>query len=158
MTTEASLAVADDPTSRSVQDSGFKSRQASQIVGGEERYTLKQWRDDLRNELDCEWEDESTREAHFVICASILYLGVCLIDYPKVKEAFLQIHSEFNKNKEGKKLAGTLIRDIRKEYRAFEELLIAIVMRKIVDFVKLGLPEDAALDATNRWLREEMDA
>jgi hypothetical protein len=157
MTTEASLAVVDNPTAKSTEDSGFKKGRSSRIIGGEERYTLKQWREDLRKEIDCEWEDESTREAHFAVCASILYLGVCLIDHPKVKGAFLQINPVFNKDKEARKLAATLIRDIRKDYRDFEELLIAIVMRKIVDFVKLGLREDAAINATNRWLREEMD-
>ena len=157
MTTEASLAAVDNLTTMPVEDSGFKSRRASRIVGGEERCTLKQWREDLRKELDCENQNEKIQESYFKICAGILYIGVCLIDYPKVKEVFLQINPGFNKDKEARKLAATLIRDIRKDYREFEEVLTAIFMRKYIDFIKRGLSEEAALDATNRWLREEAE-
>jgi hypothetical protein len=155
-TPKANLAVVDELSGNPVEDSGFKCGRASRILDGAEQCSLKQWRDDLRKELDCEGEDEKTQEAHFIVCARILYLGVCLIDYPKVKDAFLKIYPGFNEDKEAKTLAATLIRDIRKDYREFEEILLAIIMRKIIDFVKRGLSEEAALDATNRWLREEM--
>jgi hypothetical protein len=139
-----------------IENSAFKCEQANRILDGVEHYSLKQWREDLRKELDCEGEDEKTREAHFMVCAGILYIGVCLIDYPKVKDAFLNIYPEFNKDKEGKKLASNLIRDTRREYKDFEELLIAIIMRKYIEFIKRGLSKGTALGATDRWLREEI--
>jgi hypothetical protein len=110
----------------------------------------------LRKEIDFEGEDEKTQEAHFMVCAGILYLGVCLIDYPKVKEAFLKIYPGFNKDKEGRKLAGELIRDTWKSFRNFEEILIAIVLRKVIDFCLCGLSEETASNLAGRWLQEEI--
>lgn len=156
MTAEASLGVIDEPAVEPIEDSAFQCERANRILDGEERCSLKQWREDLRKELDSESEDEKAPETYFMICAGILYLGVCLIDYPKVKDAFLKIYPGFNKDKEGKKLAGKLIRDIRRDYRGFEEILIAIMLRKYLDFIKLGLSEESASDVTNRWLREEI--
>ena len=134
----------------------FKCERANRILEGEERYNLKQWREDLRQELKCEDEDERVQEAHFMVCAGILYIGTCLIDYPEVKRAFLNIFPGFNKDKEGKKLAGELIKDIRKEYRDFEEILVALLMRKNLDFIERGLSEEAAVNLAGKWLQEEV--
>jgi hypothetical protein len=134
----------------------FKCERANRILEGEERYSLKQWREDLRQELNCEGEDERVQEAHFMVCAAILYIGTCLIDYPEVKRAFLNIFPGFNKDKEGKKLAGELIKDIRKDYRYFEEILVALLMRKHLDFIERGLSEEAAANLAGKWLQEEV--
>lgn len=133
----------------------FKCERANRILEGE-RYNLKQWREDLRQELNCEGEDERVQEAHFMVCTGILYIGTCLIDYPEVKRAFLNIFPGFNKDKEGKKLAGELIKDIRKEYRDFEEILVALLMRKNLDFIERGLSEEAAANLAGKWLQEEV--
>ena len=135
----------------------FKCERANRILDGEERYSLKQWREDLRQELNCEDEDEQVRERHFMVCAGILYIGTCLIDYPEVKSAFLRVYPGFNKDKEGRKLAGELIRDIRREYRDFEEILVALLMRKYIDFIKRGLSDRTAVALAGRWLQEEVD-
>ena len=50
-----------------------------------------------------------------------------------------------------------MIRDIQREYRDFEEILVALLMRKYIDFIKRGLSDGSAADLAGRWLQEEVD-
>ncbi len=83
----------------------------------------------------------------------ILYISVCQIDLPKIKVEALKVYPEFA---EHKKSLTDLIKGIRQDFSEFEELLIAILMRKCDDFKARGLSDGAAQRLAWQWLRDEI--
>lgn len=135
----------------------FKCEKANKILSGEETYSPKQWREDLRQATQCDdAEDEATKKRHYDFHKFIIYLGAVLDDFPTIKAAVLEAYPGLAKDKDSKKIATDLIKEIRKDRRDFEELLIAILVRKCLDFEAKGLAEQKAWDLAGNWLVEEI--
>jgi len=135
----------------------FKCEKANKILSGEETYSPKQWREDLRQAMQCDdAEDEATKKRHYDFHKFIIYLGAVLDDFPTIKAAVLEAYPGLAKDKDGKKIAADLIKEIRKDRRDFEELLIAILVRKCLIFEAKGLAEQRAWGLASNWLVEEI--
>jgi hypothetical protein len=120
-------------------------------VSGETKYSLRQFKEALSRDIDCEEDDEATRETHFYLILDVIYLfsiGLSLKDVVKVLTA--EIYSGLPKD-----LTREIVRDIRAGCKEEIEILRAIWMRKYCDFIALGASEGRALDLVNRWIREE---
>jgi len=128
-----------------------KSDKACRIVSGEMKYSIRRFKKDLNRDIDCEEDDEVTREAFFNLYMDVIYLfsiGLSLKDVVKVLTT--EIYSGLPKD-----LTREIVRDIRAGCKEEIEILRAIWMRKYCDFIALGASEGRALDLVNRWIQEE---
>jgi hypothetical protein len=125
---------------------------ASRIVSGEMKYSLKQFKEDLSRDIECEEDDEAIRKAHFNLYLNVIYLSsidLSLRDIVKVLTT--EIYPGLPKDP-----TREIVRDIRAGCKDEIEILRAIGMRKICDFIALGASEEGAVDLVNRWIREEL--
>jgi len=128
-----------------------KFDKACRIVSGEMKYSIRRFKKDLSRDIDCEEDDEVTREAFFNLYMDVIYLfsiGLSLKDVVKV------LTTEFYPGLP-KDLTREIVRDIRAGCKEEIKVMRAIWMRKYCDFIALGASEEKALDLLNRWIREE---
>jgi len=115
------------------------------------KYSIRRFKKDLGRDIDCEEDDEVTREAFFNLYMDVIYLfsiGLSLKDVVKV------LTTEFYPGLP-KDLTREIVRDIRAGCKEEIKVMRAIWMRKYCDFIALGASEEKALDLLNRWIREE---
>ena len=130
----------------------MKSDKACRIVSGEMKYSLRQFKEDLSRDIDCEEDDEVTRAAYFNLYMNVIYLSSIDIGFRDiVKVLTTVIYPDLPKD-----LARSIVRDIRGGCKEEIEVLSAIWMRKYCDFIALGASEEGALKLTNRFLAEEI--
>lgn len=130
----------------------MKSDKACRIVSGEMKYSLRQFKEDLSRDIDCEEDDEVTRAAYFNLYMNVIYLTSIDIGFRDiVKVLTTVIYPDLPKD-----LARSIVRDIRGGCKEEIEVLRAIWMRKYCDFIALGASEEGALKLTNRFLAEEI--
>ena len=130
----------------------MKSDKACRIVSGEMKYSLRQFKEDLSRDIDCEEDDEVTRAAYFNLYMNVIYLSSIDIGFRDiVKVITTVIYPDLPKD-----LARSIVRDIRGGCKEEIEVLRAIWMRKYCDFIALGASEEGALKLTNRFLAEEI--
>ena len=106
--------------------------------------------------MACECEDEETRKKHYELHLVTLYLALSQVDFPRIKAAFFQCFPAFAESEDGRKLAAEFIKDVRRDFKEFEELLIAMLLRKCLDFEAKGLPEKVAGELACDWLTQEI--
>lgn len=125
---------------------------ACRIVSGETKYSLRQFKEDLSQDIDWGVEDEAIRSAHFNLYMNVIYLSSIDISFKDiVKVLTTEIYPGLPKD-----ATRDIVRDIRAGCKEEIEVLRAIWMRKICDFIALGASEEKAVDLVNRWIREEM--
>jgi hypothetical protein len=135
----------------------FKCEKANRILSGEETYSPKQWREDLRLAMQCDdSEDEATKKRHYEFHKFIIYLGAVQDDFSTIKAAVFEAYPGLAKDKKNKKVVVDLIKGIRKDCSDLEEMLIAMLVRKCLDFEAKGLTEQKAWDLAGNWLVEEI--
>ena len=116
------------------------------------KYSLRQFKEDLSRDIDCEEDDEVTRAAYFNLYMNVIYLSSIDIGFRDiVKVLTTVIYPDLPKD-----LARSIVRDIRAGCKEEIEVLRAIWMRKYCDFIALGASEEGALKLTNRFLAEEI--
>ena len=107
-----------------------KFDKATKILDGEIRYTIRQFKEDLRRELDCEMEKEELRETNFKFHLDVIYLSSI----------------GYNARQTVKLLTTVIYPDASKDdTRDF-----------VRDILALSASEDRALKLTNRFLAEEL--
>ena len=130
----------------------MKFDKATKILDGELRYTIRQFKEDLRRDIDCEEDDDETREAHFNFQLNVIYLSSIGLTFRKIVKLFTtDIYPDMPKD-----LARDLVQKVRANSKEEIEVLTAIWMSKYCDFLALGASEDRALKLTNRFLAEEV--
>lgn len=130
----------------------MKSDKACRIVSGETKYSLRQFKEDLSRDIDCEEDDEVTRAAYFNLYMNVIYLSsIDIGSRDIVKVLTTVIYPGLPKD-----ATRDIVRDIRAGCKEEIEVLRAIWMRKICDFIALGASEERAVDLVNRWIQEEM--
>ena len=130
----------------------MKSDKATKILDGELRYTIQQFKEDLRRDIDCEEDDDETREAHFNFQLNVIYLSSIDLSFRKiVKLLTTDIYPGLPKD-----ITRDLVQKVRANSKEEIEVLRAIWMRKVCDFLALGASEERALKLTNRFLAEEL--
>jgi dGTP triphosphohydrolase len=129
----------------------MKSDKACKIVSGEMKYSLRQFKEDLHRDIDCEEDDEVTREAFFDLYMNVIYLSCIDFSFRDiVKVLTTEAYPDLPRD-----LARNIVRDIRAGCKEEIKVMRAIWMRKYCDFIALGASEEKALDLLNRWIREE---
>lgn len=130
----------------------MKFDKACRIVSGETKYSLRQFKEDLGRDIDWGVENEAIRAAYFNLYMNVIYLSSIDISFKDIMKVFTtEIYPGLLKD-----ATRDVVRDIRADRREEIEVLRAIWMRKICDFIALGASEDMAVDLVNRWIREEM--
>jgi hypothetical protein len=93
-----------------------------------------------------------TRAAHFNLYMNVIYLSSIDLGFKEiVKVLTTVVYPDLPKD-----ATRDIVRDIRADCKEEIEVLRAIWMRKICDFIAVGASEEGAVDLVNRWIREEM--